>query len=74
MHWGPDGKAEYFSALAEGATILLAAGLILWTSVQRLLAPQPLEEAGIAAGWLTGWLWLDPVSALLLGVNILFTG
>lgn len=120
------GKAEYFSALVEGAMILLAAVLIIWTSAERLLAPQPLEEVGvglllttaaavlnlivgvvlirmgkkhrsvtlqadgqhlmtdvwtsigvlvgIAAVWLTGWLWLDPVIALLVGVNILFTG
>jgi cation diffusion facilitator family transporter len=29
---------------------------------------------GIALVWLTGWLWLDPVIALLVAVNILFTG
>ncbi len=29
---------------------------------------------GIAAVWLTGWEWLDPVIALAVGVNILITG
>lgn len=30
--------------------------------------------AGIAAVAVTGWAWLDPVIALLVGVNILWTG
>lgn len=120
------GKAEYVSALVEGAMIFVAAALIIWTAVQRLLDPQPLEQPGIGlalstlssvlnlavglmllrAGrkfrsatltadghhlltdvWtsvgvlvgialvaLTGWLWLDPVVALAVGVNILWTG
>lgn len=120
------GKAEYFSALVEGVMILVAAGSIIWTSVQRLLEPQPLESVGlglvlaalagvvnlvvglvlirkgrehrsitlaadgkhlmtdvwttvgvlvgIVAVWLTGWLWLDAVIALAVGVNILVTG
>lgn len=40
-------KAEYFASSAEGALILVAAGGIIWTAVQRLLAPQPLEQLGI---------------------------
>jgi len=36
-------KAEYFSAGIEGALIVLAAGGIVWASVPRLMAPQPLE-------------------------------
>lgn len=120
------GKAEYFSALVEGAMILVAAAVIIWTSVERLFSPQPLEEVGIglllttaasvlnlvvgvalirvgrrhrsvtlqadgqhlltdvwtsvgvlvgiAAVWLTGWWWLDPVIALVVGANILLTG
>lgn len=40
-------KAEYFSAGFEGLMIMLAAGGILWTAIQRLLAPQPLEQLGI---------------------------
>ncbi|HYN57050.1 MAG TPA: cation diffusion facilitator family transporter, partial [Motilibacterales bacterium] len=40
-------KAEYFSALLEGLMILLAAGLIMFTAIPRLLDPQPLEDLGI---------------------------
>lgn len=36
------GKAEYFSSAFEGGLILLAAGGIAATAVQRLWAPQPL--------------------------------
>jgi cation diffusion facilitator family transporter len=39
-------KAEYFSSAFEGALIALAAVLIAWTAVERLLAPQPLERVG----------------------------
>ncbi len=41
------GKAEYFSALVEGAMILVAAVSIIWSSVNRLLNPQPLESVGV---------------------------
>jgi cation diffusion facilitator family transporter len=120
------GKAEYFSSAFEGGLIWVAAFSIAWTSVERLLHPQPLEavgvgllvsvvaslvnlfaarellkagrafnsitleadakhlmtdvwtSAGVVAGvglvWLTGWLWLDPVIALLVAVNIMWTG
>lgn len=120
------GKAEYVSALVEGAMIFVAATLIIFTSVQRLLSPQPLEQlglglvlttlasglnlivglvllragkryrsatlsadghhlltdvwtsagvlVGIAAVAVTGWYWLDPVIALVVGANILWTG
>ncbi|MFA7441280.1 MAG: cation diffusion facilitator family transporter [Sphingomonadaceae bacterium] len=120
------GRAEYFSALIEGVLIFVAATAIIYSAVQRLFEPQPLQElgiglllttvasllnlavgvflirkgqahrsatltadghhlltdvwtsvgvlVGIAAVWLTGWLWLDAVIALLVGANILFTG
>jgi cation diffusion facilitator family transporter len=45
-HFGR-GKAEYLSAAIEGGMIFVAAGVILWTAVQRLLDPQPVEQAGI---------------------------
>ncbi|WP_291314612.1 cation diffusion facilitator family transporter [Corynebacterium sp. UBA2622] len=119
-------KAEYFSAQVEGAMIFVAAIAIIYTAVERILHPQPIEQAGlglllstiasvlnlavglllIRAGrryrsatldadghhlitdvWttvgvlvgialvaLTGWEILDPVIALAVGVNILFTG
>ncbi len=40
-------KAEYFSSGAEGTLILLAAGTIIFSAVQRLLNPAPLENLGI---------------------------
>ncbi len=44
------GKAEYFASGAEGALILLAAVVIAWTAVGRILHPQPLERAGLGLG------------------------
>ena len=38
----------------------------VWTSAGVL--------AGIALVWVSGWGWLDPVIAIAVGVNILFTG
>jgi cation diffusion facilitator family transporter len=40
-------KAEYLSSVFEGAMILVAAGAILVTAVQRFLAPEPLERVGL---------------------------
>ena len=119
-------KAEYFSSGVEGGLILLAALSIAVTALDRLLHPQPLEQAGLgltvstiaslincgmartlfAAGrryqsitleadaqhlmtdvWtsagvllgvgavsLTGWEWLDPLVALAVAANIVWTG
>ena len=120
------GKAEYVSALVEGAMIFVAAAMIIYTAIRRLLDPQPLEQpglglllslvasllnlgvgfllvragkqhrsatlqadgkhlltdvwtsvgviVGIGAVTLTGWLWLDPIIAFAVGLNILWTG
>ncbi|MDD2699829.1 MAG: cation diffusion facilitator family transporter [Sideroxydans sp.] len=38
----------------------------VWTSVGVI--------AGVALVWATGWLWLDPVIALLVAANIVWTG
>lgn len=38
----------------------------VWTSVGVIL--------GVAAVWVTGWLWLDPLLALLVAANIIWTG
>ena len=119
-------KAEYFSSGFEGLLIIVAALAIVWTAVQRLLAPQPLEQlgwglslsvvssaangmlawvmlqsarehrsialegdarhlitdvwtsAGVVIGIslvaMTGWLWLDPVVAIGVALNILREG
>ena len=40
-------KAEYLSSGAEGTLILVAAVVIAVQAVQRLLAPQPLEQVGL---------------------------
>ena len=45
-HYG-HGKAEYFSAGLEGLMIFVAAAVIIATSVQRFLHPQPLESVGL---------------------------
>ncbi|MEY3733086.1 MAG: hypothetical protein RL347_445 [Actinomycetota bacterium] len=45
-HFG-HGKAEYLSAGAEGVMIVVAATLIVYTAIERLLNPRPLEELGI---------------------------
>jgi cation diffusion facilitator family transporter len=39
-------KAQYFSSGIEGALIFVAAGVIAWTAIPRLLDPQPLEQVG----------------------------
>lgn len=120
------GKAEYFASGTEGALILVAAIAIAWTAIDRILAPRPLEQAGlglaistlascvnfavaqvllragrrhhsialeadghhlmtdvwtsagvlvgIGAVALTGWQILDPITALLVAANIVWTG
>jgi cation diffusion facilitator family transporter len=40
-------KAEYFSSGVEGSLILIAAGSIAYTAIERLLHPQALEQVGI---------------------------
>lgn len=53
-------KAEYFSAQVEGSMILLAAVAIIYTAVQRLIEPQPIEQAGVGL----------VLSALAAGLNL----
>lgn len=48
-HFG-HAKAEYFSAAVEGAMIAVAALIIIWQSVLRLLDPRPLQDVGIGLG------------------------
>jgi cation diffusion facilitator family transporter len=40
-------KAEYFASSFEGALILIAAASIGWSSVMRLLAPQPVRAPAV---------------------------
>jgi cation diffusion facilitator family transporter len=119
-------KAEYFSAGAEGALIVVAALSIAVAAVDRLLHPQPIQQiglglavsvvaallnlavalvllraarthrsatlqasahhlltdvwttagvlVGVGAVGLTGWLVLDPLVAIAVAVNIVWTG
>lgn len=121
-------KAEYFSSGVEGALILVAALLIIYTAIQRFLHPAPLTDLGlglaialIASGinfgvsrfmlrmakrydsisleadaqhlmtdvWTSvgvvaalvvvaftpsGWQILDPIIAVAVGLNIIYTG
>ena len=41
------GKVQYLSAGAEGVMILVAAVLIIWQAIGRLIAPEPLDSVGI---------------------------
>src|SRR5574338_607335 len=45
-HFG-HGKAEYLSALVEGAMIFVAATAIIWSAVERLMNPAPLVQPGL---------------------------
>ncbi len=119
-------KAEYFSSGVEGTLILIASVGIIWSSIERLFNPKPLEQLGLglvvsvaasvvnfvvarilmSAGkrensitlesdaqhlmtdvWtsvgviagvglvaLTGWAALDALVAILVGINIIWTG
>ena len=119
-------KAEYFSAGAEGALIVIAAVSIAVAAIDRLLHPQPIQQVGlglavsvvaallnlgvavvlmraarihrsatlqasshhlmtdvwttggvlvgVAAVVLTGWLVLDPLVAIAVALNIVWTG
>ena len=40
-------KIEFFSAAIEGALIMVAAGSIVWFSIQRLITPRPIESVSI---------------------------
>ncbi|AVL98959.1 cation-efflux pump [Gordonia iterans] len=59
-HFG-HAKSEYFSAVIEGVMIVVAAGLIMYTAIDRLLHPRELESLGIG-------LLISVVAALLNGV------
>ncbi len=118
-------KAEYFSSAAEGLLILIASLSIGYTAIQRLIHPQPIEQApigllvstiasvinfivsrilstagnkyqsitleadarhlmtdvytsigvilGVTAVAITGWKIIDPIIALIVAANILWS-
>lgn len=57
------GRVHHSISLEADAHHLLAD---VWTSAGVIL--------GVGLVWLTGWLWLDPVIALLVAINIVHTG
>lgn len=58
------GKSEYVSALVEGAMIFVAAAMIIYTAIGRLLDPSPLEQVGVG-------LFLSVAATLInLGVGL----
>ncbi len=63
-------KAEYFAAGIEGALIIVAAGAIGWSAVDRLFSPQALNEPvlGIAISTLASLVNLA-VARILLAVG-----
>lgn len=40
-------KAEYFSSSIEGILIIIAAGSISYTAIQRIISPRELEQVGL---------------------------
>ncbi|WAL48771.1 cation diffusion facilitator family transporter [Rhodococcus pyridinivorans] len=60
------GKAEYLSAAVEGTMVFAAATVILWTSVERLISPQPVTEVGLGLVLSAGSSALNLVVGLLL--------
>jgi cation diffusion facilitator family transporter len=59
-------KAEYFSAAVEGVMIFVAAIFILWTSVQRFLAPEELDNVGPGLGISVAASALNGIVAIVL--------
>jgi cation diffusion facilitator family transporter len=60
------GKAEYFASGAEGAMILVAALAIIASALNRLVAPQPLEQTGLGAAVSAGASVVNLASARVL--------
>src|SRR4051794_27516368 len=59
-------KAEYFSAGAEGALIVVAAGAIAVTAIGRLLNPQPIDDVGVGLAVSAGASLINLAVGLLL--------
>jgi cation diffusion facilitator family transporter len=59
-------KAEYFASSAEGVLILIAAGGILWTAIERLILPHPLEKLGVGLAVSVGASLVNLVAARIL--------
>ncbi len=64
------GKAEYLSAAVEGGMVFVAAAVIVWTSVRRLISPVPLERTGFGLTLAA----LAAVLNLLVGILLIRAG
>lgn len=67
-HFGHS-KAEYFSSGAEGSFIIVAAGGIAYSAIERLLNPQPLEHLGIGLAVSAVAGVINLAAALIIGYN-----
>ena len=67
--WPPPASSSAWAVSYKSITLEADAHHLLtdvWTSVGVIV--------GVGLVWLTGWLWLDPVIALLVAANIVWTG
>ncbi len=64
-HFG-HGNAEYLSAAIEGAMILVAALVIIATSIRRLIYPSPIEGLGVGLALSTAAAAINCVVGLVL--------
>lgn len=64
-HFG-HGKAEYLSAGAEGVMIVVAAALIVYAAIDRLINPRPLEDLGIGLAVTVGATVINGVVGMIL--------
>jgi len=67
-HFGHS-KAEYFSSGMEGGFIIIAAGGIMYTAIERLINPQQLEQLGIGLAVSVVAGLVNLVAALIIGSN-----
>lgn len=59
-------KAELFSAAAEGLMIVVAASVIVWAAVDRLLDPQEVERLGVGSAVSAGAALLNGAAGVFL--------
>jgi cation diffusion facilitator family transporter len=62
-------KAEYFSSGMEGGFIIIAAGGIAYTAIERLINPQPLEHLGIGMAVSVAASLVNLGASLVIGYN-----
>lgn len=60
-------KAEYFSSLAEGLMIMVAAATITWAAIDRLLHPTEIDRVGIGLVFAVGASLINLAVSIVLG-------